>query len=229
MKILKYERTYIIGVNSLRNLEKLTELWNGNGPNLNAGCGPAGTCIRPPFINYDIKKYESWDDKPHCTFKLGDVRDISYPDNHFDVVFASELLEHFMWGDDVKVLREFYRVLKPGGAIKIIVPDFEYAVRTYLGTNTYGSWDKRKGLMGVKDGKIHTRNDLIWSVLFGVQRHYPDGLTWKTEHHTVFDEELLTWHLERTGFKDVIRVNDKLPWSYPACNERDLAMEGWKE
>ena len=42
-----------------------------------------------------------------------DAHAIPYPDNTFDVVIANHLLEHVQ--DDIRVMSEFYRVMKPGG------------------------------------------------------------------------------------------------------------------
>jgi SAM-dependent methyltransferase len=42
-----------------------------------------------------------------------DVHQIPFPNDHFDLLMANHLLEHVR--DDHAVLREMYRVLKPGG------------------------------------------------------------------------------------------------------------------
>jgi SAM-dependent methyltransferase len=49
-----------------------------------------------------------------------DVTDIQYPDNSFDVIYCSHVLEHVL--DDRKAMREFFRVLKPGGWAVLMVP-----------------------------------------------------------------------------------------------------------
>lgn len=53
---------------------------------------------------------------------------LEYPDDSIDEVRASHLLEHFPRGQIEQVLREWVRVLKPGGYLKIAVPDFDYIV-----------------------------------------------------------------------------------------------------
>ncbi len=53
---------------------------------------------------------------------------LDYPVNSVDEVRASHILEHFGRGDILKVLKEWVRVLKPGGYLKIAVPDFDYIV-----------------------------------------------------------------------------------------------------
>ena len=46
------------------------------------------------------------------------------PDNSFDTVFTSHVLEHFFLSDVSLVLKEFHRILKPNGMIEAHVPDF---------------------------------------------------------------------------------------------------------
>ncbi len=54
--------------------------------------------------------------------KKGVGENISFPDNHFDVVFSTNVLEHV--NDPKKVLAEAIRVCKPGGYIQIVVPSY---------------------------------------------------------------------------------------------------------
>jgi ubiquinone/menaquinone biosynthesis C-methylase UbiE len=49
-----------------------------------------------------------------------DITDIKYPDHSFEVILCSHVLEHVP--DDRKALREFYRVLSPGGWAMIQIP-----------------------------------------------------------------------------------------------------------
>lgn len=49
-----------------------------------------------------------------------DITDIGYPDESFDVVYCSHVLEHV--NDDRRALRELHRVLRPGGWAILLVP-----------------------------------------------------------------------------------------------------------
>ena len=42
-----------------------------------------------------------------------DITDIHYPDQSFDFIYCSHVLEHVI--EDTKAMAEFHRVLKPGG------------------------------------------------------------------------------------------------------------------
>lgn len=60
------------------------------------------------------------------------LKGIPFPDDSFDVVYHSHLLEHFPRRDAAPFLRECYRVLKRRGIIRIVVPDLERIARLYL-------------------------------------------------------------------------------------------------
>ncbi len=45
-----------------------------------------------------------------------------FPDNEFDLVYASHVLEHL--DDVVRAVEEIHRITKPGGLLKVLVPHF---------------------------------------------------------------------------------------------------------
>lgn len=49
-----------------------------------------------------------------------DIQKIQFPENFFDLIIYNHVLEHIP--DDRKAMREFYRVLKPGGLVILTVP-----------------------------------------------------------------------------------------------------------
>jgi len=53
----------------------------------------------------------------------------AYADGSVDEIRASHILEHFGHREVPEVLKEWVRVLKPGGVLKIAVPDFDYLVQ----------------------------------------------------------------------------------------------------
>jgi len=57
---------------------------------------------------------------------------IPFKDASFQVVYHSHLLEHFSKNCGQRLLLECFRVLKPGGIIRVAVPDLERIVREYL-------------------------------------------------------------------------------------------------
>lgn len=51
---------------------------------------------------------------------------LKYGNDSVDEIRASHVLEHFGFADVPKVMEEWVRVLKPGGKIRIAVPDFDW-------------------------------------------------------------------------------------------------------
>ncbi|MBM3309865.1 MAG: class I SAM-dependent methyltransferase, partial [Candidatus Altiarchaeales archaeon] len=55
----------------------------------------------------------------------------------FDVVFASNLLEHLSYEDFQKTIAEVNRILKKGGKFIIIQPNFKYCAGEYFDDYTH--------------------------------------------------------------------------------------------
>jgi SAM-dependent methyltransferase len=55
-----------------------------------------------------------------------DIAEIPTPDNEFDLIACSEVLYHQYIKDDGAIMREFHRVLKPGGRVLVKVPAHMY-------------------------------------------------------------------------------------------------------
>lgn len=80
---------------------------------------------------------------------------LNYPDNSVDLIRASHILEHFSFKITVQVLKDWVRALKPGGIMRIAVPDVEYIFEQY---NSRTSGEPIEGyLMGgqVDENDIH--------------------------------------------------------------------------
>lgn len=54
---------------------------------------------------------------------------LAYDDESIDEVYASHILEHFGWAEYMDVLTDWVRVLKPGGVLRVAVPDIDRLMR----------------------------------------------------------------------------------------------------
>ena len=63
---------------------------------------------------------------------------LAYGDETVAECRASHILEHFPQNQALNVLKDWARVLKPGGWLKIAVPDFTYIAKEYLEGNVHG-------------------------------------------------------------------------------------------
>lgn len=90
---------------------------------LNLGCGAR---YHHEWVNMDFYSHS----KDVIAHNL--LKGIPFPDNEFDAVYHSHLLEHFPKNRAEPFTRECLRVLRPGGIIRIAVPDLEGLAKLYL-------------------------------------------------------------------------------------------------
>lgn len=127
----------------------------------------------PGFLNMDIDAHEGVD-------VVGDVADLArFEEGSVGALYASHILEHFEYHRTPAVLKEWHRVLEPGGKLYVGVPDFARAVEiyAYIGLD---NWIVRF-LMGDQEYKT-------------------------AYHYALFDEERLEHLLKQAGFADAFRV-----------------------
>ncbi len=113
---------------------------------------------------------------------LNCVRRFPYSDNTFDYVYMSHLLEHLYPQGAIFCLREVYRVLKPGGIVRIAVPDLDRMVANYDPHNP----------------------DAFLEAIFEAKQKRD-----KNRHHWHYNEVSLTRLLKQVGFQEVYRCEYK--------------------
>ena len=74
---------------------------------------------------------------PEAKVVTSDIENDGIPleDNFFDVVFSKSVIEHFYYPE--KLLKEMFRLLKPGGLAIIMCPDWEFNYRIYFEDYTH--------------------------------------------------------------------------------------------
>ena len=90
---------------------------------LNLGCGHR---YHPEWTNYDLVSHSS------AVIAHDLSSGIPQQDASCGVVYHSHVLEHLRRSQALPFLRECARVLKPGGVLRIAVPDLEQICRGYL-------------------------------------------------------------------------------------------------
>lgn len=140
---------------------------------LHLGCGKR---YLNDYIHIDINEFD------HVDY-ISSVDNLSmFENNTITEIYASHLLEYFDKYEIITVLKEWKRVLKPGGVLKIAVPDFKNLVKVY---------NKTLDISNV-EGPISGR----WEIK-------KDGESQILHHKQIFDENKLTNLLKSIGFENV--------------------------
>jgi len=85
---------------------------------LNSDGFTVGIDISPPMLEHAKKRLLGIKNK-NFILKEGTAYNLQYSDNHFDLVINNYMLDLLPEEDFVKILREFHRVLKPGGRLVV--------------------------------------------------------------------------------------------------------------
>lgn len=141
---------------------------------MNFGCGP-----RQPegWHNVDIQDLGQ-------EYVNDVLKGLPFPNDHFDYVIANHSLQSIMHRRVVQALEEIHRVTKPGGAVRILVPDIPKAFTKWLDRdadyfpNTGGSIDER----------------------------FCGYLTWFSGNVSVFTPAYLAEALQRAGWMEMTQV-----------------------
>ena len=159
---------------------------------INLGCG---TRTIPGFINIDFFSTPGIDYGADLRYPLMIGCDV------VNGIFCEHTLEHLNYREVDALLSECRRILKPGGAIRIVVPDLSLFLRNYSEGNRqwFREWERmmfRDSIMMVRSKR--TLGSPLEAISFVTQEY---------GHSSCWDFETLRNHLERSGFRDIVQVS----------------------
>ena len=111
-----------------------------------------------------------------------------------DAVYCSHILEHLAYHDFEIALKNTYKILKPGGIFRGVVPDLRAAVDIYI--KEYDQSDSpaselmRSTMLGVEDRGKGFRSILT-------------GLLGNSKHLWMWDYPSLQYELKKAGFRNI--------------------------
>lgn len=168
---------------------------------LDAGCGRGFYSHAVSFFPF-VQEIQSFDvnesyihlAKSHCTDKRihiqqANIYKLPYPDNYFDLIIFSEVLEHLP--HEVNALSELSRVLKKGGCIALTVPNERFP---FL-------WDPLNWIL-MKLCNTHISKDIWW--LAGM---------W-ADHNRLYTFAQLKGLFAKSSFT-VVQKKESVHWSWP--------------
>jgi predicted SAM-dependent methyltransferase len=129
--------------------------------------------------------------------KVGYGADLRYPllidDAVFDGIFTEHALEHLNYTEVTHVLAECQRILKPGGLVRIIVPDLSIFVENYASKNEPWFRDWERETLRPRGRSMISRMEALSFV------------TQEYGHRSAWDFETMETFLTRAGFSDIRR------------------------
>ena len=149
---------------------------------LHVGAGPN---FIDGWLNTDIS--------PMAPLYLNATHSFPIKNNSVLFIFSEHFIEHISREKAIGFLNESYRVLKPGGKIRISTPDVEAFAREYLNHSEYA-----RSLMNYFNEESGQH---LWN-------YYADivgQLHWHDMHRYLYDREILQDMLKSAGFVDIKR------------------------
>jgi predicted SAM-dependent methyltransferase len=155
---------------------------NSPEPKLQIGCD---TNLLTGWLNSGISLKECW-----FGIYLDAGKPFPFPESSFNYVFSEHLFEHLNYQQATNMLKESYRILKPGGVFRIATPDLQFLIRLYQEPDQpihqqYIEYSAKQGNIPPSSVFVINRFHTAWG------------------HQIIYDKETLTNMLEMTGFKDV--------------------------
>lgn len=137
---------------------------------------------------------------------------LPFPDNTFDLVHASHVLEHIPWHQTIDALKDARRVLRQGGVLELHVPDFDTLMRAAESRCCLD--DHAEGGLNQEMHWMHWVAERLF--------HFGSEQQW---HRACFNKEHLTWCLSKAGFQDMKQIDVERGLSHGVIN---LGMQAIK-
>jgi len=138
---------------------------------------------------------------------LNKVDCLPFEDKQFECIYGGHVFEHVNIYQSPKIFAECCRILKPGGVIRIVIPNVSSSIEAYVkGNKKYfkAKIARAKRLRGIDDYRIFEalREDFI-------APSRQQGLLGDNSpsHQNAWDFEALKAELKRAGFKKVFKMD----------------------
>lgn len=187
---------------------------------LNIGCFTSFYRFMDTWINIDRLDLSPVMHR-RCGFLQCDVTEgIPYPDNSVALIYHSDFFEHLSYPEAKAFLKECYRVLKPGGRMRVCVPDISIFIDHY----EKDRMDVFEDIQPKEYTEVLAASTKLSMLLFGsvgsTQKQYQG-------HQMMYDAGGLLEMLSSAGFQHIEEMEIDISVSPFMCNKdvhRDMEL-----
>lgn len=128
---------------------------------------------------------------------------LPFADNSAEGIYAPHFLTELYFEDAMRLLKECYRVLQPGGALRIVVSDLRAFVLEYMGQRTLRNLPE--GILDMSPGDRLNVRMVLHDPHQSANKLYNIYLALTGFHSNkwVYDADSLSAHIRSAGFADV--------------------------
>ena len=146
---------------------------------LHLGCG---TIRLDAWVNIDLET-------PQADIHLDITRGLPFAAGSARRIYHEHVMEHITVDEGIACLKDWFRLLEPGGVLRIATPDLGYVVERYSGSD----WRDQEWLRLPDYAFIRTRGEMLNT-----------SMRW-WGHQYLYDEEELRRRMTDAGFDAVRR------------------------
>jgi SAM-dependent methyltransferase len=152
--------------------------------------------------NHPQEGYEHLDINPNMPHleHVAPMDNLPLEDNIFDEVISIHVIEHDLWRNAPKILKEWVRVLKPGGKLYIATPNFRWVAEAYLAARNGNPEEflKDSGIMTPEQKQFLNIEGQVDPGLWANFKVMSSGIPWD-QHYAMFDSIILPALMREAG------------------------------
>lgn len=140
-------------------------------------------------------------------FFLDATKTFPFPDNSFEFIFSEHHIEHISYKHATEMVKEAFRVMRPGGYIRISTPDLQKQLISYMDDSIMKTEKEQHAKEWIYGG-FHKAVDYL-PVDDYYQAHLINDVFYNYEHRFIYDYKSLAKILEKAGFEDIVNCSVK--------------------
>lgn len=175
--------------------------------------------------NHEIEGWLNSDLYPRSqtSIHLDATRPFPFEEDTFRYVFSNHMIEHVTYADGRRMLQECFRVLEPGGTLRVSTPDFAFLLRIYADphetlTRRYMDWQLE--WINRDDPSAAPTKDAIFVV---------NNFVRDWGHLFIYDRTVLRNAMDGVGFENIVdcELNESVHEKLRAIEHAERAPDGF--